>query len=83
MKFIGVTSVYLHCVQTDPAKNVWTCAYLIPERSAYLILERGNLAIEQKPNAGCLDAQTWVKLNAPDTYHQEHTYQHQSPKHYW
>ena len=21
-----------HCVQTDPAKNVWTRAYLIPER---------------------------------------------------
>ena len=32
--------MYLHCVQTDPAKNVWTRAYLIPERSAYLILER-------------------------------------------
>jgi hypothetical protein len=39
------------------------------------LLIKGNLAIEQKPNAGCLDAQTWVKLNAPDTYHQEHTYQ--------
>jgi hypothetical protein len=23
----------LHCVQTDPAKNVWTRAYLIPERN--------------------------------------------------
>jgi hypothetical protein len=22
-----------HCVQTDPAKNAWTCAYLIPERT--------------------------------------------------
>jgi hypothetical protein len=22
-----------HCVQTDPAKNVWTRAYLIPERN--------------------------------------------------
>jgi hypothetical protein len=25
--------IYLHCVQTDPAKNVWTRAYLIPERN--------------------------------------------------
>jgi hypothetical protein len=24
---------YPHCVQTDPAKNVWTRAYLIPERN--------------------------------------------------
>jgi hypothetical protein len=23
----------IHCVQTDPAKNVWTRAYLIPERN--------------------------------------------------
>jgi hypothetical protein len=23
----------IHCVQTDPAKNVWTHAYLIPERN--------------------------------------------------
>ena len=23
----------MHCVQTDPAKNVWTRAYLIPERN--------------------------------------------------
>jgi hypothetical protein len=23
----------VHCVQTDPAKNVWTRAYLIPERN--------------------------------------------------
>ena len=22
-----------HCVQTDPAKNIWTRAYLIPERN--------------------------------------------------
>jgi hypothetical protein len=22
-----------HCVQTDPAKNVWTRAYVIPERN--------------------------------------------------
>ena len=22
-----------HCVQTDPAKNVWTRAYLIPEQN--------------------------------------------------
>ena len=22
----------VHCVQTDPAKNVWTRAYLIPEK---------------------------------------------------
>ena len=29
------TSVRLieHCVQTNPAKNVWTRAYLIPERN--------------------------------------------------
>ena len=26
--------VYIcHCVQTDPTKNVWTRAYLIPERN--------------------------------------------------
>ena len=25
--------MYYHCVQTDPAKNVWTRAYLIPERN--------------------------------------------------
>jgi hypothetical protein len=24
---------FVHCVQTDPAKNVWTRAYLIPERN--------------------------------------------------
>ena len=24
---------YKHCVQTDPAKNFWTRAYLIPERN--------------------------------------------------
>ena len=24
---------YPHCVQTDPAQNVWTRAYLIPERN--------------------------------------------------
>ena len=23
----------VHCVQTDPAKNVWTRAFLIPERN--------------------------------------------------
>ena len=23
----------MHCVQTDPGKNVWTSAYLIPERN--------------------------------------------------
>ena len=23
----------VHCVQTDPTKNVWTRAYLIPERN--------------------------------------------------
>jgi hypothetical protein len=26
-------SVYYHCVETDSAKNVWTRAYLIPERN--------------------------------------------------
>jgi hypothetical protein len=26
-------NIHLHCVQTDPAKNVWTRAYLIPERN--------------------------------------------------
>jgi hypothetical protein len=26
-------NMYYHCVQTDPAKNVWTRAYLIPERN--------------------------------------------------
>jgi hypothetical protein len=26
-------NTYLHCVQTDPAKNVWTRAYLFPERN--------------------------------------------------
>jgi hypothetical protein len=25
--------VVIHCVQTDPAKNAWTRAYLIPERN--------------------------------------------------
>ena len=25
--------MYYHCVQTDPTKNVWTRAYLIPERN--------------------------------------------------
>jgi hypothetical protein len=25
--------VLVHCVQTDAAKNVWTRAYLIPERN--------------------------------------------------
>jgi hypothetical protein len=29
--FVYQISQYNHCVQTDPAKNVWTRAYLIPE----------------------------------------------------
>jgi hypothetical protein len=29
---ITIDSYTVHCVQTDPAKNVWTRAYLIPER---------------------------------------------------
>ena len=26
-------NIVVHCVQTDPAKNVWTRAYLIPGRN--------------------------------------------------
>jgi hypothetical protein len=33
MKSIIFSFVLNHCVQTDPAKNVWTCAYLILERN--------------------------------------------------
>ena len=34
MNFLSVCYiVYIHCVQTDPAKNVWTRVYLIPERN--------------------------------------------------
>jgi hypothetical protein len=30
---IGGIVDHLHCVQTEPAKYVWTHAYLIPERN--------------------------------------------------
>jgi hypothetical protein len=30
---IGISNKLSHYVQTDPAKNVWTRAYLIPERN--------------------------------------------------
>jgi hypothetical protein len=35
VRFVDIGGIvdHLHCVQTDPAKNVWTRAYLIPERN--------------------------------------------------
>jgi hypothetical protein len=33
LNIIVVILFFVHCVQNDPAKNVWTRAYLIPERN--------------------------------------------------
>ena len=37
--------LYLHCVQTDLAKNVWTRAYLIPERNRTVRQEEGKNSV--------------------------------------
>ena len=61
-----IEMIKVHCVQTDPAKNVWTRAYLIPERnrtvrrqeegtnSVYLFVFCMNLAVDFCCFGSCL-----------------------------